>query len=107
MAMVGCNVLNCSHNDGGNCYANKISVNGKKAHTSTHTCCSSFIDGTNYNSLTNTVNNDDPCNIVACNVRTCSNIAGNVCSLNSVSITSSISKANSNAETYCSSFRSK
>ena len=38
MARIGCNVINCSHNDSGICYANKISVNGKKARTSNHTC---------------------------------------------------------------------
>ena len=43
MARIGCNVLNCSHNDSGVCYANRISITGKKAHTSNHTCCSSFL----------------------------------------------------------------
>ncbi len=36
MARIGCNVLNCSHNDSGVCYANRISITGKKAHTSNH-----------------------------------------------------------------------
>ena len=31
MARIGCNVLNCSHNDSGVCYANRISITGKKA----------------------------------------------------------------------------
>ena len=31
MASVGCSVNNCAHNTNGTCYANKISVNGKKA----------------------------------------------------------------------------
>lgn len=30
MALVGCNVNNCAYNTNGTCYANKISVNGKK-----------------------------------------------------------------------------
>ena len=30
MARIGCNVLNCSHNDAGVCYANRISITGKK-----------------------------------------------------------------------------
>lgn len=29
MSSVNCNVINCSHNDSGMCYANKIAVNGK------------------------------------------------------------------------------
>ena len=52
MARIGCNVLNCSHNDAGVCYANRISITGKKAHTSNHTCCSSFLDQSTYSNLT-------------------------------------------------------
>ena len=52
MARIGCNVLNCSHNDSGVCYANRISITGKKAHTSNHTCCSSFLDQSTYSNLT-------------------------------------------------------
>ena len=61
MARIGCNVLNCSHNDSGVCYANRISITGKKAHTSNHTCCSSFLDQSTYSNLTsNTCTNGGP-----------------------------------------------
>ncbi|MGL5329542.1 MAG: DUF1540 domain-containing protein [Peptostreptococcaceae bacterium] len=107
MAQVGCNIMNCSHNDGGTCYANKISVNGKKARTSGHTCCSSFLDQSTYSNLTNNTNNDGPCNIVGCNVKTCTHNAGSVCALKDVAITSSVGRANLYSETYCSSFKCK
>ena len=87
MARIGCNVLNCSHNDSGVCYANRISITGKKAHTSNHTCCSSFLDQSTYSNLTSN--------------------AGNVCSLNNIAVTSSADSANLYSETYCSSFKCK
>ena len=107
MARIGCNVINCSHNDSGICYANKISVNGKKARTSNHTCCSSFLDESTYSKLTNNTNNDGPCNIIGCNVKTCTYNAGNICALNDIGITSNVGRANLYSETYCSSFKCK
>lgn len=107
MARIGCNVLNCSHNDGGTCYANKISVNGKKARTSNHTCCSSFLDQSTYSTLTNNTNDDGPCNIIGCNVKTCAYNAGNICALNDIAVTSNVGRANLYSETYCSSFKCK
>lgn len=44
MPAINCNINNCAHNTNGTCYANKISVNGKKARTSNNTCCSSFVN---------------------------------------------------------------
>lgn len=107
MAQIGCNVMNCSHNDGGKCFANKISVNGKKARTGTHTCCSSFLDAANYSNLTNNTNGGGACSIVGCNVKTCTYNAGNVCSLKDISVTSTVGRANLYSETYCSSFKCK
>ncbi|MEF9990992.1 MAG: DUF1540 domain-containing protein [Romboutsia sp.] len=107
MAKIGCNVVNCSHNDGGTCYANKVSISGKKARTGAHTCCSSFLDQANYSNLTNNTNGGGPCSIIGCNVKTCANNAGTVCSLSDVSMTSSVERANLYSETYCSSFKCK
>ena len=53
MALVGCNVNNCAYNTNGTCYANKISVNGKKARTSNNTCCSSFVNQSGYSDFSN------------------------------------------------------
>ena len=71
MARIGCNVLNCSHNDAGVCYANRISITGKKAHTSNHTCCSSFLDQSTYSNLTSNTCTNGSCDYIGCNVKTC------------------------------------
>lgn len=104
MSSVNCNVINCSHNDSGMCYANKIAVNGKKSHTSTHTCCSSFIESSDNLSSSN---NDRPCSFIGCNVKTCTHNAGVVCALNNIAVTSKTPRPNDLSETYCSSFKCK
>lgn len=107
MSNINCNVMNCAHNDSGVCYANKISINGKKSRTSTHTCCGSFLDAANYSNLTNNTEGNGPCSFVGCNVKTCTHNAGTVCALNDIAVTSSAPKANLYSETYCSSFKCK
>lgn len=107
MSSISCNVLNCAHNDSGSCYANKISINGKKSRTSTHTCCSSFLDGSNHSNLTSSTDNSESCSFIGCNVKTCTHNAGSVCALNNIAVTSGSSKANLYSETYCSSFKCK
>ena len=106
MSNVNCNVNNCSNNDKGVCYAGKISVSGKRSHTSTHTNCSSFIDASNA-SFSNSADNSAPCSFVECNVKTCTYQAGTVCSLNNIAVTSLAGKPNNTADTYCSSFKSR
>ena len=95
MPAINCNINNCAHNTNGTCYANKISVNGKKARTSNNTCCSSFVNESGYSNLTNST------------LETCVNNAGNICALRDVSITSHADNANLLSETYCGSFRCK
>lgn len=107
MENISCSVINCSHNDGGTCYANKISVNGKKARTSVHTCCSSFLDESVYSNLTNNTNDDGPCKMALCNVKTCTYNAGTVCSLHDLAVTTHTSNANLYSETSCASFKCK
>lgn len=107
MSRIGCNVDNCAHNQSGACYANRISVTGKRAHTSNHTCCSSFLDQATYGNLTNSVGENDTCDYIGCNVKTCNHNAGNVCSLNNINVTTSSSSPNLYSETYCSSFECK
>ena len=107
MGRISCNVVNCSHNDSGVCYSNKINVSGKKARTSNHTCCGSFLDVANYSNLTNNTNGGGSCNIINCNVKTCTHNAGTVCALNNIAVTSNVGKANLYSETYCSRFKCK
>ncbi|MCI5630301.1 MAG: DUF1540 domain-containing protein [Clostridiales bacterium] len=107
MPAINCNINNCAHNTNGTCYANKISVNGKKARTSNNTCCSSFVNESGYSNLTNSTLDSNPCNSLNCTVKTCVNNAGNICALRDVSITSHADNANLLSETYCGSFRCK
>ncbi len=106
MSSVNCNISNCANNDKGSCFAGKISINGKRSHTSTHTNCSSFIDGSN-SGFTNNADNSTPCSFVECNVKTCTYQAGTVCSLNNIAVTTLSGKPNSTSDTYCSSFKGK
>ena len=94
MPAINCNINNCAHNTNGTCYANKISVNGKKARTSNNTCCSSFVNESGYSNLTNSTLDSNPCNSLNCTVKTCVNNAGNICALRDVSITSHADNAN-------------
>ena len=107
MPAINCNINNCAHNTNRTCYANKISVNGKKARTSNNTCCSSFVNESGYSNLTNSTLDSNPCNSLNCTVKTCVNNAGNICALRDVSITSHADNANLLSETYCGSFRCK
>lgn len=107
MTLVGCNVNNCAYNSNGNCFANKISVNGKKARTSNNTCCSSFVNESGYSNFSNSSSDNNQCGYVSCNVKTCVNNAGNICALRDVAITSNVDSANTSSETYCGSFRCK
>lgn len=107
MTLVGCNVNNCAHNINGNCYANKVSVNGKKARTNNNTCCSSFVNESNYNNFTSSTLESNQCNALNCNVKTCINNAGSICALRDVSITSNADGTNLFSQTYCGSFKCK
>lgn len=107
MALVGCNVNNCAHNTNSTCYANKISVNGKKARTSNNTCCSSFVNESGYSDFSNSALDDTQCSSVNCTVKTCVNNAGVICALRDVAITSNADSANALSQTYCGSFRCK
>ena len=107
MPLIGCNINNCANNTNGICYANKVSVNGKKARTSNNTCCSSFVNKSGYSNFTNSALDNQACNSLSCNVKTCSNNAGSICALRDVSITSRTDNANISSDTYCGSFRCK
>lgn len=107
MTLVGCVVNNCSYNANGNCLANKISVNGKKAKTSNGTCCSTFVNEAGHNAFSSSTLDNNQCNSLNCTVKTCVNNAGTVCALKDISITSNGDSTNSTSDTYCRSFRCK
>lgn len=106
MASINCSINNCSNNNSGVCCSPKVSISGKKSHTSTHTSCNSFIDSSN-NNFSNDTSNSTACNFINCNVKTCSYQAGTVCSLNNISVTSQNQNPNSISDTYCLSFQRK
>ena len=106
MSSINCNVNNCGHNDGGMCYASKISINGQKSRTSTHTCCNTFVEESN-GSFTNSADNSSNNTFIGCNVKTCVNNAGTVCVLSNIGVTTSAPRTNAASETYCSSFKCK
>lgn len=107
MSSINCNVSNCAHNNQATCYASKISINGKRSRTSTHTCCSSFVDTGSNSSLTSSIESNSPCSFVGCNVKTCTYNAGTVCSLSNIGVNTNNQNPNAQSETYCSSFRCK
>ena len=107
MTLVGCGVNNCSYYASGNCSANKISVNGKKAKTSNGTCCSTFVNEAGHNAFSSSTLDNNQCNSLNCTVKTCVNNAGTVCALKDISITSNGDSTNSTSDTYCRSFRCK
>lgn len=107
MSSISCSVINCSHNDFGLCYANQMSIYGKKSRTSSHTCCTSFLDETRYGNLTDSTNDDCLYSTILCNVKTCIHNIDNACTLDNIYVTSQNVKANLYSEIYCSSFNSK
>ncbi len=107
MTLVGCNVNNCAHNTNNTCYANKVSINGKKARTSNNTCCSSFVSDSNITSFSNNSLDGTQCSSLNCTVKTCLNNAGNICALRDVAVTSNADNAHLLSETYCTSFKCK
>ena len=106
MSNINCNVINCAHNDSNICCASKISINGKKSRTSTHTCCNTFVEASNGN-FSNSIDNSSADTFIGCNVKTCINNAGTVCVLSNIGVTTSSLRTNSSSETYCSSFKCK
>ena len=66
-----------------------------------------ILDQSTYSNLTSNTCTNGSCDYIGCNVKTCAYNAGNVCSLNNISVTSSADSANLYSETYCSSFKCK
>lgn len=56
MYKISCGVDNCSHNNNGTCYSNRVNIGGKGAQAACSTCCGSFLDKANYSTLTNNTN---------------------------------------------------
>ena len=71
MNKINCSVNNCSNNNSGTCYANRVNVGGKGAQKCCDTCCGSFLDKDNYSTLTNNTNSKGACDCLVCEATTC------------------------------------
>ena len=107
MSSINCSVNNCSHNNNGVCYANRINVSGKKAKTSINTACGSFLNHSVYGTLIDNTNDSGPCSCICCNVSSCTYNSNNLCTLENISVSPDLSQTNLYTETSCTSFEHK
>ena len=105
MNKIDCSVNNCSHNNSGTCYANRVNVGGKGAKAACDTCCGSFLDKDNYSKLTNNTNSNKGCDCLVCEVTTCSYNDNKLCSADCISVSGD--NANIYTETNCNTFKIK
>ncbi|SCN25944.1 hypothetical protein N3C_2595 [Clostridium sp. N3C] len=113
---LSCNAVNCVHNMGGLCSANKIQINGMSALTSTSTQCMTFAEKGFINALMNISNINIPGEIrqlvskdgihmypeVACNAVKCVHNKDQRCEADRVIIAGA--HAMDNEGTYCETF---
>ncbi len=103
MVSINCSVNNCSHNKNGTCYSNRVNMGGKGAAKSVNTCCGSFLDVSNYSTLTNNTNSSGPCDTLVCEVSTCAYNNNKLCSAESISVNGD--NVNLYSETNCATFK--
>ncbi len=107
MSKINCSVSDCSHNNSGTCYANRVNISGKQAKSIENTACASFLNRSVYSNLTNNTNDSGACSCLCCNVSSCTYNSNNLCSLEDINVSSDSSPTNLYTETSCSSFESK
>ncbi len=105
MTKINCSVNNCSHNDCGVCYANRVNMEGNGAKEACTTCCASFLDEKLYSNLTNNTNAPGKCDCLICEVSTCSYNDNKLCKADSISVTGN--NVNVYIETNCDTFKLK
>lgn len=105
MEKINCDVTNCSHNNSGICYSNRVDIGGVSASTERGTCCGAFLHEYLYSDLTNNTNSSGQCDALTCNVQSCSHNYNKLCELSSISVSGYGAQLYS--ETRCSSFDSK
>ncbi|SHI34604.1 protein of unknown function [Clostridium cavendishii DSM 21758] len=101
---INCSVNNCSHNNSGTCFANRINIGGEGAKNNADTCCASFLSEKTYGSLTNNTNSNSACDALVCKASTCNYNSNNLCTLDSINVSGNGS--NLYTETNCESFSS-
>ena len=105
MNKINCEVTNCSHNNSGTCYSNRVNIGGKSANEDCDTCCGSFLDQILYSDLTNNTNSEGQCDCLVCKVESCQYNSNSLCSLDSINVSGQNVKLYS--ETNCASFELK
>ena len=86
MIKINCAVENCSHNNCGTCYANRINVEGNGAKNAETTCCASFLDKRHYSTLTNNTNSDGPCDCIVCSAEKCDYNENKLCTAETIQV---------------------
>ncbi|MGL5347892.1 MAG: DUF1540 domain-containing protein [Peptostreptococcaceae bacterium] len=102
---INCSVNNCSHNNSGTCYANRVNMEGQGSTESCSTCCASFLDERNYSNLTNNTNSSGSCDCLVCHVGTCTYNNNSLCSAECISVSGQ--NVNLYSETNCDTFKMK
>lgn len=105
MQKINCNVTNCSHNNSGVCYSNRVDIGGVSASSEFGTCCGSFLNRTLYSDLTSNTNSQGQCDSLTCKVESCAHNDNRLCDLHSINVSGSGSQIYS--ETQCASFDNK
>lgn len=105
MERINCDVHNCSHNDSGVCFSNRVDIGGISANTESGTCCGSFLNKSLYSALTNNTNSTMQCDSLTCTAENCTYNYNKLCELKSIDVSGS--RAQIYAETACASFNAK
>ena len=105
MQRINCDVTNCSHNNSGICFSNRVDIGGLSASSERGTCCGSFLNEFLYSTLTNNTNSKGQCDSLTCDVKTCSHNYNKFCDLNSINVSGEGAQIYS--QTRCSSFDNK
>ena len=102
MQNINCDVTNCSHNNSGSCYADRVNIGGDGASVEKGTCCGSFLDSRLYSTLTNSTMGGRGSNELVCKAEKCNYNKNKLCTLESIQVSGGPS--NIYTETYCASF---
>lgn len=105
MPRIDCSVNNCSHNQSGVCYSNRVNMAGSFAHSSEGTCCGSFLDKAGYSTLTSNTNSSGACDCLVCEATSCTHNNNKLCSADTITVSGN--GANLYSETNCETFRCK
>lgn len=105
MQKINCDVNNCSHNNSGICYSNRVDIGGLNACTDSGTCCGSFLNKALYGDLTSNVHSGGSCDCLVCKVESCTHNCNTLCDLQSINVSGNNSEIYT--ETCCKSFECK